>query len=394
VLLAATTCEQLGSAATWSGLPIYVARFTGDARQVGGLFLVESIAGILMMFGSGYLADAFSKKRVVCGAALASAASLFILFCFLRPGRIWLFYVVGIAVAMSSSVASSSLQVWVASLVPKGTLVAWTGRRGIFLSSAKLGGTFIGPLIFGWLGRGALVLDIATLITACCLYGVAVDINLRSADSNLHSGLRGVMRSIGEGVAIASGDPTLRRLLLLTAVGGLIGMPITAAALTLLIGHFHATDASISGFWLVGFFASVGANSLLGLGIISRLNARPILLCGYLFLGFGICLAAASTQSSLFIAIFPLIVVPRVMMNVTIFGRLFEHSSDSVKGRIIALSDLMLDSGTLLGLLIWNSASSFETPLHFALYAAPIITAAILIAATWKDASQAMETSS
>jgi MFS family permease len=358
--------ENAGSAATWTGLPVYVSDLTGDPRQLATLFTVGTVATIVMSLPAGSLTDRYRPRRLVIASGLCSAASLLALYVFLAPQRIWPFYLAGFVSAAAATVGSTALGIWLASLAPAGRLATWFGRRGAWLSGSKLLGTGGGPLLFHLLGKSGLLIDALTMLGATVLYAAATKLvpsGAQPAAKRVQSSSR-----LRAGLQVMREDRRVRRLIAVALSAGLLGPPVTAACLELLRSLPQSTDFYFSAFWAIGFAGSILANSLLAMGRFERLDQTNVMTGCFLTAATILLGLAHAWVPAVFLAGFVFVVVCRTLLGTVLSAELITATPIDVRGRVSGVAGFLGNGATFAALSLFATVPPARLRAVFSAY--------------------------
>lgn len=351
--ISASVSEGLGAAITWAGLPLYVATITSDPRQLAWLFTAQTLAGLVMSLFAGNLTDRFSATVLIVSSSVFIAALLVAVFFFFGEQDILPYYALGILNAVASSIASNAQRVWLGSLAPQQDLAKWLGKRGVWLSSTKLIGTALGPIIYLGIGKYALLLSALFILIGGLLYFVAVRRSETPHATNLRA--RGGFARIVAGWSEVRSNPILLKMLFVQAGVALLGIPLTVLLLELLFTLVDGDSPYFSAFWAIGFLGSILANGVLATGVLSRIAPKRLLIVGFVLAAGFIASMALSGQPILFLALFVFVVFNRTILGVTVFATIFPTISRENRGRVLGVGDFLTDGLALVALLILST---------------------------------------
>lgn len=377
--IGASVTDNLGAALTWTGLPLYVATITGDARQLAWLFTAQTLAGLIMSFFAGNLTDSFSATTLIVSCSVCVAVFLVVVFLLFGKDDIWPFYALGILNAVATAIASNALRVWLGSLIPADDLATWLGKRGVWLSGSKLAGTAFGPILFSALGKNALLISAVLVLLGGFLYFAAVRGSSTRAPRINNPDSR--VRQLVAGWSEVRASPVLARMLFVQASVALLGIPLTALLLELLYQIVEGDSPYFSAFWAIGFGGSILANTVLALGFSRRLAPKGVLLAGFTIAAISMVVMVLSNVPVLFLGLFLIVVFSRTVLGITVFATIFPSISKANRGRVIGVNDFVADGLALIGLILLSTISP-EFLVPFALAYLALLLVVFLAGAT------------
>lgn len=373
----ASMLESVGAAISWTGLPVYAVGISGDSRLFTWLFTAQTIAGLVAALIAGAITDRFPLRAIVFVTAGATSAGLLMIYGTLTVTRIWPFVVLSLVIQLAGTIASNAIRVWFTFLAPPGQLSKWTGRRGTWLTTAKLAGTSAGPIVYTALGKNGLILNAVMILVAASIYAYAVKLEQsRQASQRREASL---IREIVAGPRLLRTNATLAKLVAVQAGAGLLGVPLTAVALRLLQGTPGVTAVHYSAFWAVGFAGAFCANLAIGKGWIP--DRKPVRIIGAALAMATMTLAFVANISSplIFICGFLAVVVARTVLNVMLFVTLVPAADNGYRGRVVAISDLANDGASLGALLLFTSVNQAALPTTTTIYVLLVALASFLV---------------
>lgn len=168
-LMAASFIDRLGGALLFPFFALYITyRFNVSMTQVGALFAIFSVTGIIGSFIGGAMTDRFGRRAMILYGLIVSATSTLIMGVI---SDLRIFYIVAMFVGLLSDAGGPAQQAMVADLLPKEKLAEGYGIWRVF---ANLAVTF-GPLIGGFIAsRSYLALFITDAVTSLIMAGIVL----------------------------------------------------------------------------------------------------------------------------------------------------------------------------------------------------------------------------
>jgi len=356
IVTLATALTAFGSALTWTGLPYFVAKGSGNASHMLSLFAAETVASVLMIFVSGAISMRWSARFILIVTELMCGVVLLILYVYYDPHRPYLIYIAGVLMAAIASLSTVPLQTLTAGLKSEAQLEMWWARRGMVVITAKLAGTAAGPLLFDWLGANALIFDIATYTFAAAGFWL---IGSRAGDqAGSQSKLGQSVRELVSGFAAIVSRPRGSALLVLEFASGALGMPLTAAAVSLLQQQSGFNAYPVSAYWVMGFFAAFSTNAFLGTGRLDRLHRSRIYLGSMLLSTTGILMLGMANGWMVIITAQVVLTMGRVSSETYLFGLAYRFDESDARPVTLAGADAVYELGAAIGMVVILLAQS------------------------------------
>jgi MFS family permease len=321
---------------------VYV--LTKDPLSLGGIGVARIIPLVLLALGSGVLADALDRRKLMlfsqiammlCSAALAFASSMGI-------ATVWWIYIVTALSSAAGTLGMPARQAIVPSLVPREHLSSALSLNIISWQAATIMGPTLGGFVIAWLGVASVY-----LIDAISFVAVIVALLLMRVGA-----LVGERRPVNVKAAL-EGFEFVRRNTLIWSTMLLDFLATFFSSATVLLPLF-ATDILKVGPQGVGLlYAAPSVGAVLASAILSvRGTLRrqgPILLVSVVL--YGICTAIFGLSSSFWLSIFMLMGVgasDTVSMVVRQTIRQLT-TPDEMRGRMTAVGMLFFAGGPQLG---------------------------------------------
>jgi len=357
-LAGAALVSQCGDWILSIGLAFHVYEQTGSTLASGGLIAASVVPQIVLGSVTGVFVDRWDRRRTVVVTNLLMAACAATLL--LAEERIWLVFPVLAAINVVETFFTPAEQSLVPLLVRPDDLVPCNALNGQAVQAARFVGAAVGGLLAA-LGGLVLVVavDVATYLVAAAL--------LRTLPADRHPAPRAPAPSLGDrfaavvadwsdGVRQMSGHPTLRLLLVITAltsvgegIFGTLFLPYVRDVL-----HGSAVEyGAITSFQAVG---SIAAGLLLAV-LAARADPRTLLGVGYVVFGvldlalflYWIVLADVLWPAFVLIVLVGLPVAAMVTGRTTLL-QLATH--DRTRGRVFGALGALQGGGLVVGLLV------------------------------------------
>ena len=239
-----------------------------DARQMGVLVALESLALLLIGLPAGAWVDRWRKKRVLVAGDLTRALLLACLPVAAALGRLtlWQLYAVTTAAGVATVFFDVAYQSYLPALVPGEQVVEGNSRLEATRAVAQVGGPAIGGALIGVVSAVVLTgLDAVSYLLSALFVA-----RIRHPETPPPRSQRRPLRTeIGEGLAFVLGHRLLRRIVACTS-GSNFFNSMTMALLTLYVLRVLGLEAAVLGFVL----ATSAVGGLLGALATSRIVAR------------------------------------------------------------------------------------------------------------------------
>ena len=336
--------SQAGSQMHVVAVSWQVYQLTGNALALGGIGVARLVPLLLLAVGSGVLADAFDRRKLMlvsqvamllCAAALAVGSALGLV-------TIWWIYIITALSSAAGTLGLPARQAIVPSLVPREQLQSALSLNLISFQTATVLGPSLGGLVIAWLGvswvYGIDALSFLAVIVALLLMRVGAIVGER----------RGVTFGAAlEGLAFVRRSPLIWSTMLLDFLATLFG------SATVLLPLF-ATDILTVGSAGLGLLyaapsaGAVAASSILSLRGPMRRQGAVLLWAVAIY---GLCTAVFGFSSSFWLSLLMLAGVgaaDTVSMVVRQTVRQL-NTPDAMRGRMTAVGMLFFAGGPQLG---------------------------------------------
>lgn len=260
-------------------VPAYVFDLTGSTVATGTAVVAETLPALLLGPLAGVFADHWQRWRTMVAVDLVRAGCVLGLLAVRGPGQLWLLYLAILAENAAWQFFAPARQALVPAVVGRGRrLAAANALDALADGTVRLAGAPAGGLLYAGLGMHAVVIaDAGTyLLSAAAIAMVAC----RAAPppavwATRREALAAVVAELRDGARHATGDATLRGLLLLgggfwTANGALTALLVPYVRLRLLGG---ARELG----WLLSALGAGYLLDALAARLAGRVALRPLL---------------------------------------------------------------------------------------------------------------------
>ncbi|MBC8074703.1 MAG: MFS transporter [Chloroflexales bacterium] len=345
------TLLWLGSFVSQAGSQMHVVavswqvyQLTGDPLALGGIGVARLVPLLLLALGSGVLADAFDRRKLMlvsqvamllCALALAVASALGVV-------TIWWIYIITALSSAAGTLGLPARQAIVPSLVPREQLQSALSLNLISFQTATIVGPSLGGLVIAWLGVGWVysidALSFLAVIVALLLMRVGAVVGERRP-ATLGAAL--------EGLAFVRRTPLIWSTMMLDFLATLFG----SATVLLPLFATDILEVGSAGLGLLYAAPSVGAvaaSTILSLkGGMRRQGAVLLWAVGL----YGLCTAVFGFSTSFWLSLLMLAGVgasDTVSMVVRQTVRQI-NTPDAMRGRMTATGMLFFAGGPQLG---------------------------------------------
>ena len=258
-------------------LPWLVLYLTGSALALGTVLLTATITRVVFQLVGGASSDLISPRRMMIVSSAVRAVVCAVLSSLVLTNKIslWHLFIIVAIFGMADAFFAPALKALIPTVVAGDKLVAGNS----VLNGSSLLAMFIGPSLAGLLitfvgTGGAFVIDTVSFVfvTICLLFMTSPKRPLEETDSGLRTG-RGknqLFASIMEGIRYTWYEPTLRGLLIITAVVEFaFAGPFTVGLATLANVKFAGGAAAFG-----AMLSAMGGGLLVGTLIVGATHAR------------------------------------------------------------------------------------------------------------------------
>ncbi|MCU0507991.1 MAG: MFS transporter [Anaerolineae bacterium] len=351
------TVSRLGSQIFMAGLLFWVKHATGSAALMGGLSMVSSLPGVILMPVGGALADRYPRRSIIIigdlvrGLALLALTALMVLRPAAVPAIVVGLFLVSVINGIVGSFFGPALAATIPDIVPKDKVVAANSLGQLSLQ----GSLFVGQAIGGWLYQlvGATVLffvnSLSFLYASASEVFVKIPQTIPERQGNWREQFRTFGQEIAEGFRYVWAKPGLRGMLLFSAALAFFTSPIIVLMPFYVEDTLRATPAWY-GFLLSGY--AVG--TMLGYVLAGILRIPPgargalmMVISVLVPLGFIGLALAPSTAAALLLTVLGGLAAGYVTVNIT---TLIQATTPSeIRGRVVGLLAALSTALTPIG---------------------------------------------
>lgn len=352
-LITISTIDILGTALTWTGLPVFMFNLTHSYMYTVSLYATGTISGILSSLYSGYLVDRYSKKTLMLNSLQVNFILIIILYFSILKGFYWMVFPVMIISQCLGAVSLVSQDIWFNSIINKENLTKEISRKNSWIMTAKTIGFTTGPLVFGILGIYAILFDALTFGVSALLLS---KINYTSIQSKQSSSLQSILKAF---IRVIS-HQYLRTLWIVSIFDGIITPTILSLSTYILKEQYNATDEIISGFWLVGGIASVFSNVFLLKSKILQYRKVYLILISIIFITGGLIIMSSAQTWVIYLLGFLFLTLGNPLVFNLLRTEVFLSAPIEMKGKITTLMNSSGDFASLAALSIsWFFISNY-----------------------------------
>ncbi|WAC66821.1 MFS transporter [Agrococcus sp. SL85] len=275
---------NLGDSALYLVLAIWMRELTGSDTAAALVFLFLGLPALFAPF-AGQLADRMSRRRLLVGTNLGTAAVVLVLLLVDGPERAWLIYAVTFLYGLAAYLTAAAQSGLLRDLVPDEELGSANGIFTSIDSVCRIVSPALGAGLFVLAGPWAVV---AVAAAGFLVMGVLL-LTLRVEESAPEPRLEGetAWHEITAGFRALLADPVLRLLTIATAVAfGITGL-LNATIFPLIEDGLRAGPAALGPAQTIqGVGALVGG--LCAAAVLRRIGERRLVFWGLVLLGLGI----------------------------------------------------------------------------------------------------------
>lgn len=336
--------SEIGDWVLLVALPVHVYQRTGSTAATATTFVVALLPSLALSPVAGVLADRFDRRKLMLLVSLAQAVTLLPLL----TGDLVLVNVVTAVQAGLAALFEPAKNALLPTLVPREHVPAANGLVALNANLARLVGASLGGLLLGYTGlTGVVLADVASFLLAAALLAT-----LRTSDQRNNAGTP-AWRAWLDGLRELRGP--------LRPMVAVVGLMATGQGLFVVLFVVFVTERLGGGAAEVGLLRGVQAvGGLIGgllIGVLAR-RLAPDRLLGASLLGFAVVAALGwngphlTTAPMFYLAVFAVVGVPGVIAGAGMMSVLQLHTSDDVRGRVMATFGSLYDGGQALGMLL------------------------------------------
>ncbi|NUT96529.1 MAG: MFS transporter [Saccharothrix sp.] len=351
-LMLAAFVSELGDWVLLVALPVYVYQQTGSVGSTATTFVVALLPSLALSPLAGVLADRWDRRRLMLGVTLAQAVALLPLL----TGDLVLVNVVMAVQAALAALFEPARGALLPEVVGRDQVAAANGLAGLNANLSRLIGASLGGLVLAWGGlAGVLWVDVVSFVLAAALLARRFDVQpVRPAGGHPWrawlDGLRAIRGPLRGMVAVVG----------LMAVGQGMFVVLFVVFVTERLGGGEAEVGLLRGVQAIGGLAGGAA-----VGWLARRFSAWSLLGWSLVLFAGVAATGwngvhVTTAFAFYLAVFVVCGAPGVVAGAGMMSVLQLHTSDTVRGRVLATFGSLYDGFQALGMVL---AGVLATPL-------------------------------
>jgi MFS family permease len=324
-----------------------VLKLTGSAFALGAVATLQFLPMLVFPLLGGVVADRIPRRRLLLATQIGALAQAVLLGVLVWTGTVqyWEVGVLALLLGLTNAFGNPAQQALVPELVGRDLVGNAVALNSVQFNLARLLGGAIGGLAVATLGIAAtLFLNAASYLPAIVVLAV---IRPAHAAAVVSVGTR-VLGDIGDGLRYALGTPSIRRVLALFAVVGLLGFNWTVAVPLLAV----SLGAGPAGFGAM--MSALGIGSLVAGLILMRghdATERVLALAG-IGLGGALVLLGLSSWYGVSLALLVVAGLVGITATVTANTRLQLLTPDAYRGRVMSLFVMLMGGTTPIGALL------------------------------------------
>ncbi len=322
-----------------------VLELTHSAVMLGTVTMLQFLPLLVFPLFAGVVADRLPRRRMLIATqsvAMLQAVLLGVLV-FTHQAQIWEVALLALLLGLTNAFNNPAAQAFVPELVGTDLVGDAVALNSIQFNLARLVGGAVGGVTVAWWGiAGALFINAASYLPAVAVLAWIrprhVTVRARRPDVR-------VVHELAEGIRYAVRTPTVRPVVLLFGVVGLLGFN-WQVALPLLAVALHN---GVTGYGTL--MSALGAGSLVGGLVLARIR-RPserLLAMGGLALGALLVLLAVSSAYVVSLVLMLAAGFAGVVASVTANTLLQIRTPDALRGRVMSIYVLLMGGTTPIG---------------------------------------------
>jgi MFS family permease len=291
VLLVGQTVNMFGNTAMTIVLGIWVKNLTGSSGAAGLIFMLIAATAFLAPV-TGTLVDRFPRRPLLIVNDTLTGAVMALLLLVHDRNELWLIYVVTGLYGISGQIYRAARGGLLHSLVSDELLGDVNGLISSLGQGLKVAGPLVGAGMYAaWGGHVVVLADVATFAFSVASYIALRQVPRVVSQPRQHD--RGG-RALMAGLRQVTGDPVIRRIMLVSAVAFTGAGMIDVAMFSLVTQGLHRPAALLGVLTAIEGAGSVLAGLVIG-AVIRRAGEYSAACAGFLLNAVG--LAAASTAT-------------------------------------------------------------------------------------------------
>ncbi len=322
-----------------------VLELTHSAVMLGTVTMLQFLPLLVFPLFAGVVADRLPRRRMLIATQTIAALQAVLLgvLVFSHQVQIWEVALLALLLGLTNAFNNPAAQAFVPELVGTDLVGDAVALNSIQFNLARLVGGAVGGITVAWWGiAGALFINAVSYVPAVAVLAWIrprhVTVRARRPDVR-------VVHELAEGIRYAVRTPTVRPVVLLFGVVGLLGFN-WQVALPLLAVALHN---GVTGYGTL--MSALGAGSLVGGLVLARIR-RPserLLATGGLAMGALLVLLAVSSMYVVSLALMVAAGFAGVVASVTANTLLQIRTPDALRGRIMSIYVLLMGGTTPIG---------------------------------------------
>lgn len=339
--------QLISVSGTWMqtvGLSWLVLKLTGSGVDLGTVLAAQFLPVLIFGPAGGLIADRVNKRKLILVTQSSLALASLVLGVLTQTGeiRMWMVYLISIALGMTNSVDNPARQSFVIEMVGKGDVANAVSLNAVVMNSARIVGPGIAGILIYAVGIGPLFIANAGSFVAV----IVALLVMRTAE--LKPAVR-VIRAKGqlrEGFKYVWATPRLRVPLLMMVLVGTLAYEFQVSLPLLAHSTFHEGAGTYA-----AFMSFMGAGAVVG-GLLAATFPTPsVRRLALASLGFGALLVAVSvmpTSPLAMVAMIPMGAASIVFISIA-NSSLQLSAIPAMRGRVMALYTVAFLGSTPLG---------------------------------------------
>ena len=336
VLMGATFIDRVGGALIFPFFALYVTqKFNVEMVEVGILFLIFTISGMVGSFIGGALTDKFGRRWMMIFGLVVSALSSISM---ALVAELTVFYALGALVGFLGSAGGPAQQAMVADLLPEERRIEGYGIQRVVFNLAVAIGPAIGGLLAAWSFLALFIIDaITSVITAVIVYRVLPETKPERKEGEEEESMLQTMAGYGK----VFRDKLYIAYLLVGTLLGLVYMQMYSTLSVYLRDEYGYPP------WGYGYILALNAAMVVALQFwfTRRIKNRPpmlVMAVGAIFYMVGFAMYGFVSTYILFMLAMVIITVGEMVISPMAQTLIAKFSPENMRGRYMAISGFTL----------------------------------------------------
>ncbi|MDH3943871.1 MAG: MFS transporter [Anaerolineae bacterium] len=334
VLMGSTFIDRLGGALIFPFFAIYVTKkFNVDMLQVGVLFVIFTVSGMVGSFIGGAMTDKFGRRWMLMFGLIVSAMSAVSM---ALVNELAVFYTLGAVVGLLGNAGGPAQQAMVADLLPEEKRPDGYAVQRVVMNLAIAIGPAIGGILATWSYLALFLIDAATsLVTAVIVFFALPETKPELAEGQAEES---VMQTMGGYGKVLSDRIYMAYLI----VGILMGLVYTQMYSTLSVYL-----SSVHGYpeWGYGYILALNAGMVMltQFWFTRRVKGRPpmlVIAAGAVFYMVGFAMYGFVTTYILFMVAMVIITIGEMIIAPIAQTLVAKFAPEDMRGRYMAIAGL------------------------------------------------------